>query len=527
MSRSAQPVYPVLDLLRRRADACPDAVACASAEAQLTYLELLHCADRYGACLAAAGVGPGDVVAVLGRSCLEAWLVFLGCCRTGAIYLGLNPSYTSAELCALLADAKPRILFALYGAGDVAQDAKVAGLAAFTGPTCRVVTRAQGRSGSTPLEQLLAAGGQGPKNDRRGAGPDPPCALVYTSGSTGTPKGAMLSQSGIIRGAELSLEHWYGVRGQLRMLAQYPISHVGWVVSECLAGLVAGGFLVFRERFDAAATLDLIERYRLTVWHAFPAMIVKALETPEFEQANLTSLACVALGASPPAAILTRLRDRTEAVLCASYGLTESSGGALTATHPDAGLDTVAESIGTPVPGVEMRLADRHGRAVQQGEVGELLVRDRCVFLGYRNAPDATASAIDDEGWLHTGDLVRAAPDGNLSLVGRLREMYKSGGYNVYPAEIETALASHDGVRAVAVVGAPDPVWDEVGVAFVSLQEGCAVDASELSEHARQRLANFKVPKRFVLVDELPRLKNDKIDRLTLRSQAARLVASE
>jgi acyl-CoA synthetase (AMP-forming)/AMP-acid ligase II len=464
---------------------------------------------------------------VLGRSCIAAWLVFLACCRTGAIYLGLNPSYTEAELRVLLADAEPRILFALHGAADLAADAKVAGLAAFTGPACQVVARAQGRSGFTPLEQFLAALGEEPTDDRGVVAADAPCALVYTSGSTGTPKGAMLSQSGIVRGAELTLEHWYGVRGRVRMLAQYPISHAGWLVSECLAGLVAGGFLVFRERFDAAATLDLIERHRLTVWHAFPAMIVKALETPEFEQANLNSLECVALGASPPAAILTRLRDRTEAVLCASYGLTESSGGALTATRPEAGIDTVAGSIGAPVPGVEMRLADRHGRTVGEGEVGELLVRDPCVFLGYRNAPDATASAIDEQGWLHTGDLVRAAPDGNLSLVGRLREMYKSGGYNVYPAEIETAVASHHGVRAVAVVGAPDPVWDEVGVAFVSLQEGCVVDAGELSEHARQRLANFKVPKRFVLVDELPRLGNDKVDRLTLRSEAARLVASE
>jgi acyl-CoA synthetase (AMP-forming)/AMP-acid ligase II len=520
MSRS----QPIWEALRRQADASPHVVACATADAELTYLELLGSAENYAASLSGAGVQPGDVVAVLGRSCLEAWLVFLACCRTSATYLGLNPSYTTAELGALLADAEPAILFGLHDGGDAAQ-AQVTALEPFMGTGRPLVTRARAAARSLSLEEFLARGGDVPDGDR--LGPDAPCALVYTSGSTGTPKAAMLSQAGIVRGVELTLEHWFGLRSQLRMVAQYPISHAGWLVSECVAGLFAGGFLVFKERFEAAATLELIGRHRLTLWHAFPAMIVKALETPQFEQADLTSLERVALGASPPVAVLRRLRGRTDAVFCASYGLTETSGGAVVATRPDAGLETVAESIGAPIPGVEMRVVDRHGASVGEGEIGEVLLRDPCVFMGYRGAPDATASAIDDEGWLHTGDLVRAARDGNLSLVGRLREMYKSGGYNVYPAEIETAVAAHDGVRAVAVVGAPDPVWDEVGVAFVSLREGCMIDAGELSEHARQRLANFKVPKRFVLVDELPRLKNDKIDRLALRTEAARLVASD
>ena len=254
--------------------------------------------------------------------------------------------------------------------------------------------------------------------------------------------------------------------------------------------------------------LRLVEDERLTLWVAFPSMIALAMQTPEFDGSDLSSLHRVALASAPSLELLTRLRTRTDAVFTASYGLTEASGGAVTASAPGADLATVAGTIGHVVGGVEYRV---------DAATGELLLKDECVFLGYLNRPDATAAAIDADGWLHTGDAVTVEPDGNLRLVGRLKEMFKSGGYNVYPSEVERELCSHPAVSEVAVVAAPDPLWSEVGVAFVV--PAAALDLEELREHARERLANYKVPKRLLLVDALPRLPNGKVDRLSLRER--------
>jgi acyl-CoA synthetase (AMP-forming)/AMP-acid ligase II len=345
-------------------------------------------------------------------------------------------------------------------------------------------------------------------------------AIVYTSGSTGAPKGALLSSRGIVRSAELTHAHWFGGADDLRTVAQHPINHVGWLVCECAAVLVGGGSLYFRERFDGAGTLRLIERERLNLWLAFPSMIGLAMQSDAWADADLSSLRRIAFGSLPTIDLVRRLRARTGAVFCVSYGLTEASGGAVTATRDDAALEVVAASVGPPVPGLEIRVVDTDGADVPDGSPGELLVRDASVFLGYLNRPEATAAALAPGGWLHTGDVVTRDPNGSLRLVGRLREMFKSGGYNVYPTEVEGVIAEHAAVRTAAVVEAPDPLWSEVGVAYVVLAPGAHTDVEALRAHARGRLANYKVPKRFVIVDALPQLPNGKPDKLQLRARA-------
>jgi acyl-CoA synthetase (AMP-forming)/AMP-acid ligase II len=446
-------------------------------------------------------VARGDVVAMHGFSRPECLAVFLACCRLGATFLGLSPKSTVRELSYVVSDAQPRLVVAV-------DPGELEGLE----PRRPVIA-----------PEALLGRGAAPAPAR---GTDDPCAIVYTSGSTGAPKGALLSQRSIVRSAELTVDHWYGGREGLRTLAQLPINHVGWLVCECVSALVAGGAVVFRERFDGGETLRLIAQERLTLWLAFPSMVALAMRSPEFEGCDLSSLRRVAFGSMPSVELLARLRERTGAVFSVSYGLTEASGGAVTTTDARADASTVAGTIGRPVPGLETRIVDPEGRDVAAGESGELLVRDPCVFLGYLHRPDATAAALDENGWLHTGDAVAADPDGNLRMVGRLKEMFKSGGYNVYPTEIETVISTCDAVSAVAVVDVPDPLWSEVGVAFVVPAAGARVRPEELREHARARLANYKVPKRFVVVDSLPQLPNGKADKVALREQARRLVDS-
>jgi acyl-CoA synthetase (AMP-forming)/AMP-acid ligase II len=177
--------------------------------------------------------------------------------------------------------------------------------------------------------------------------------------------------------------------------------------------------------------------------------------------------------------------------------------------------------VGVAVPELETRLVNDAGRDVAGGEPGELLIRGDCVFVGYLNRPEATAEVIDSDGWLHTGDVIVEGADGNLRLVGRRKEMFKSGGYNVYPTEVELVISEHPAVADVAVVSAPHPRWDEVGVAFVSPSARTGFDSMALANYARERLANYKVPKTFVVRHHLPRLANGKIDRLALRAEAA------
>src|ERR1700694_3566684 len=484
------------------------------------YAALPATVDAYAAALLSSGTRPGDVVAVIGYSRPECLLVFLACCRVGAIFLGLNPKHTEPELAYIVADARPRRILGLHSPDDTVQNEKLEALRSGMPFIEEVVTRGKTeREATFPLEEFLArarrSGGDFPTGS-----PNAACALVYTSGSTGAPKGALLSQAGMIRSSLLSWRYWYGASPRLRSVAQHPINHVGWLVCECICVMIGGGSLFFRERFDGTGPLRLIEAKRLNLWIAFPSMVMLAMESPEFSKCDLSSLERLALGSLPSMEVLPRLRERTDAVFSVSYGLTEANGGALTVTDDDARLETVAGSIGRPLPGVEMRILPQVGDEATDNAPGELLVRDACNFLGYLNRPEATALTLDADGWLHTGDVVVREPDGNLRLVGRLKEMFKSGGYNVYPTEIETIICTHPGVSGVAVVEAPDPLWQEVGVAFVLPKPGQRVSADELRQYCRARLANFKVPKRFEIVGDLPQLANGKFDKVQLRQRA-------
>lgn len=507
----------------------PEVTAVWCAGVGWTYGELERQVGRYARVLAGQGIGPGDVVAVFGNSRPECLVVFLACCRTGALYLGLNPKYRLRELQFVCSDAQPRMLFAVRD-GSMADD---------------VITTVEQLIGQLPARtRVVGTGLDAPHRDladlleRSASGSDPlppdverssarPCAIVYTSGSTGTPKGALLSEHGAVRSARLSWQHWYGGLEELRTIVQHPINHVGWLVCECVAGLVGGGSLYFRERFDGADTLRLISEHKLNLWVAFPTMLRLAMQSAAWRDCDLSSLRRVALGTAPEVEILRQFRERSDAIFCVSYGLTEAHGGAVTVTAAGDSLQEVAGSIGRPVPGIEVRIIDESGRDVPAGEAGELLVRDSTVFLGYLNRPDATAETIGADGWLHTGDVAVAGPGGTMRLVGRMKEMYKSGGYNVYPPEIEQVIGRFDDVVQVVVVGAPDPLWESVGVAFVVVGSREDFALADFAAYLRSELANYKVPKRVELLDAMPQLPNGKVDRVGLRKRAEALLASD
>jgi fatty-acyl-CoA synthase len=342
--------------------------------------------------------------------------------------------------------------------------------------------------------------------------------LVYTSGTTGRPKGAMLPHRGLVKCSEIQSRIW--TADPLRILNNFPINHVGCVGDICCYVLVSGGTIIFMEQFEPKKILKTIEQERITAYGQIPAMFAMTLETggradgQTGSNADLSSVQLIIWsGAAASRELILRLREICPR-MSSSYGLTESVG-SVTYVRDTEDLEILADTIGWPHPAFEFRLATPEGVPVPVGEPGEIQVRGDFIMLGYWNRPEATREAIDEQGWLHTGDLAVERPDGAIKLIGRLKEMFKSGGYNVYPREIEIALESHPAVRLAAVISVPDPLYVEVGHAFVAAD---GVTDDDLREHCRTRLANYKVPKRFTIASDLPLLPIGKIDKRALRA---------
>ena len=489
----------------------PDAEALVNDGKRTSYAALAAKVESHARAMIAAGVAPGDRVACLAPPSPEFVVSLLAATAIGAIWIGLNPRYRLDELRYVLADSSPRLLFARQ---EIDGRDYRADLAELGRPGMVVVT-------PDLLGAFLAAGAAVDDATLRGRRPDgrAPSMIVYTSGSTGKPKGAMLCQSAIAAFA-LAQNRLWPVAPQ-RALNYFPINHIGCVVDLGFPALVAGGTIVFMEKSEPAGSLELMERERCTVWGSVPSVFQMQLDLPGFARFDLSAVQLILWEGAPMAEPLVRRLHAIHPRLATNYGMTEATS-AILAEPPCDDPAILATSVGYPFEGVEIRLVGVDGADVTEGEPGETWTRSALVMLGYWNRPIETAQAIDAEGWLRTGDIGRRRSDGRYAIVGRIKEMYKSGGYNVYPLEVEAVIEGFAGVHAVAVVGAPDPLWDEVGVAFVAADPG--VTAEALLGHCRAYLANYKVPKRIELRASLPLLPIGKTDKVALAAEARLLI---
>jgi acyl-CoA synthetase (AMP-forming)/AMP-acid ligase II len=343
--------------------------------------------------------------------------------------------------------------------------------------------------------------------------PDDPTCIVWTSGTTGAPKGAVYdhaTQEAISRNiGELTVD-------AERRLVVLPFPHVGymtrmWDELAHVTTLVLAG-----EPWSAAETLRLIREEGITMATGVPTQWSLVLAHADLARTDFSGLRVAGLGAAAIAPELVRtMRAVLGCPVLTRYTSTEA--GVTTSTRIGDPDETVATTVGRPAPEVELRVVDAEGRDVRPGDVGEVICRSPAMMGGYWRDPDRTAEVIDGDGYLHTGDLGYVGDDGNLRLVGRLKEMYIRGGYNVYPAEVEGVLSDHPAVARIAVVGAPDPVLGEIGAAFVvPADPGAAPALDELRDLCRSRLADYKAPDRLVIVDDLPLTSMHKIDKREL-----------
>jgi fatty-acyl-CoA synthase len=458
-------------MLRDRARVTPDRVAIDFAGRKVTYAELDARSDEL-----ARSFGRGDRVATLTGNSPEHVVTFFACAKAGAILLPISWRLSPHEIAYQLDDAEPALFLV---EDEYAELGKSALSIADAGPGTVV-----------PSNSLLQGAPE----------PGDPLLLIYTSGTTGKPKGALLTHANCFW-TNLSFELATGVAGSDVVLQCLPQFHVGgWNVHPLLAWW-KGARVVLERAFDAERALTLIAEKRVTTMMGVPANYQFMAQAPGFADADLSSLRCAVVGGAPmPVALLDAWAERGVDIV-QGYGLTEAAPNVLCLPPEDARRK--AGWAGKPYPYVECDLSAE----------GELLVRGPNVFPGYWRNPEATAAAVRD-GWLHTGDLAERDEEGFYRIKGRIKDLVISGGENVYPAEIEDVLAAHPAVVEAAVVGVPDERWGEVCAAFVVL----ARDASdeELTEFCRQRLAKYKVPKSFHVVDALPRNSMGKLQKSEL-----------
>lgn len=496
----------------RRARVRPEAVAWEFEGQETTYLQVHERTSRLADALVAAGVRAGDRVAYAGFNHPALLEVFFACGIVGATTVLVNPRLSGPEVEFILGDCGAEVCF--YGEAQVDNVERVLlpSEALAVRRWVHVDQPAQGAD-STPYEDLLAGGSF--RADHHEVPLDAVALIMYTSGTTGRPKGAMLTHQGLF------YQYVNALIGQdLRQdevhLTTAPLFHIAGLNMMTVPTFTLGGRLVVQRSFEAGTVLRTIAEKQVTSAFFVPAMLDALSHHPDWATTDLSSLRSVMVGGSP-------LSDRT-ITTWADRGVPLMQGFGMTETAPGARMLEPRDnrrklgSAGRPHFFTDSRVVGLDGELAAPGEAGEILISGPNVMVGYWNRPEASREALAD-GWYHTGDVGVSDEDGYLFIKDRLKDMYISGGENVYPAEVENALMSLPGVRDCAVVGVPDERWGESGLAFVELlpDAPAGADGAGLREQLRSRLAGYKLPREVRVVDQIPRTATGKVQKFRLR----------
>lgn len=475
-----------------------------------SFAELDRLSSLAAQALTDRGIGAGDVVALYSPNCPEWIIAYYGILKAGAVVNPLNLMLTAAEAAFAMADCGA---VAVFGSAE-----KIAGLEGQTADTrLREYIQFDGvpLAGSHLLQTVLEHTTLEDRYPLASIRAEDVSTIGYTSGTTGHPKGAVLSHQSILMNVAMTSTLHVRNPGDV-VVSALPLSHVyGNVVMNAAMGY--GMTLVLHRQFDALAVLDSIQRYRATLFDGVPTMYLYLLDHPRLADFDLSSLTrCTVGGQTMPEARMAQVEAVFGCRLLELWGMTELGG--LGATHSLYGPRRLG-SIGIPLPLHQARIVDPDsGDTLPAGRVGELQLRGPIVMKHYHGRPDATGEVRDEQGWLRTGDLARIDDEGFIYVVDRLKDMIITAGFNIYPAELERVLSEHPGVAMVAVGSVPDAHKGELAKAYVVVRQGVELDLAELERHCRARLAAYKVPRLFALVDDLPRTSSGKVMRRRLRA---------
>lgn len=502
------------ELVRFNAAVRPHAVALRFEERSTTYGEFDTLTNQVANGLLREGLRPGARVGFLGKNSDRFFEVVFGCAKSGTVLVGINWRLAIPEAAYILNDSKVQVLFVGKEFWEFAQalQAQVPALE-------RIIAVESGHPRWPGIDEWRDS--QSADDPGIAIATDDVAVQMYTSGTTGRPKGVELAHRSFFAmlryppNADMDFERWTDRDVSLVAMPGYHIGGVGWGI----IGLRAGACNIVIPEFDAGVVLDMIQRYRITKLFLVPTAMRIVLEHPRARAISYDSLRYVTYAASPiPLDLLRKALAVFQCGFVQLYGMTETMGGATylpPEDHDLAGNERM-RSAGKPFPGVSVKVVDTQGREVPVRTLGEICIKSPANMLGYANQPEATAQTLID-GYVHTGDAGCLDEDGYVYVLDRARDLIVSGAENIYPAEVENALAGHPAVAESAVIGVPDERWGEAVKAIVVIRPGHVVSAAELIEFARQRIAGYKLPKSVDFVTELPRNPSGKVLKRELR----------
>ena len=449
------------------------------------------------------GIEPGDRVAIWAPNAAEWPVAALGAHCAGAVLVPINTRFKGEEASYILNRTSAKILFTVTDFLDT-----------------NYVDLLNGVTSQLDIEEIVVLRGSTPNNCTTWEDQvtdNDLCHILFTSGTTGKPKGAMLEHAAVCR----SYQTWCEVIGLTstdRYLVVNPFFHTFGLNAGILACLMTGATLIPHPVFDVPSVMKRIPEEKITMLPGAPTIYQTILNHPELENFDMSSLRLAVTGAAAiPVEMIYGMRERLgfETVVT-GYGLTEASGIATMCRHDDD-PEIIAKTSGRAIDGVEVLVVDENGSETQAGEPGEVVIRGYNIMRGYLDDPEQTAETIDQDGWLHTGDIGIMDSNGYLDITDRKKDMIITGGFNVYPAEVENSLMSHPEIAQIAIVGAPDERLGEIAVAFVVPAKQTDPTESDLIDWARERIANFKVPRRVIFVENLPTNASGKVLKFELR----------
>jgi HIP---CoA ligase len=521
---AAAPFWPSIPaMVASAAERFADQVAVRDGDTTLTYAELDQEAREFAAALVAAGVEPGDRVAIWCGNCAEWTVAALGLFAAGAVLVPVNTRFKGAEAAVILARSGARVLVTVTDFLGTDYVAMLEGTATPL-PELRTIVVAKGVAAGHAVSWRNFLAGATPASrsevDRRRAavGPDDLSDILFTSGTTGVPKGVVMTHGRTL----IVATDWVAMTGLSAgdvYLQVNPYFHMFGLKAGILASVASGATMLPEPVFDVDRVLARVAAERVTVLPGPPTLYQSILDHPQRAEHDLSSLRVAVTGSADiPVELIRRVDDELPfSNIVTGYGLTEAGTACATSEGDDA--EAVATTVGRPRPGFELRIVDAEGADVEAGQSGEVLLRGGSVMAAYLDDPEETRKVLSDDGWLRTGDLGQVDEAGRLRIVGRVKDMFIVGGFNAYPAEIENALLRHPAVRQAAVIGIPDHRLGEVGMAFVVVSED--VSGDDIKEWSRNEMANYKVPRVVEIVDTLPLSATGKVLKDALREQAS------
>ncbi|TMW71577.1 class I adenylate-forming enzyme family protein [Alteribacter natronophilus] len=507
--------------LKEAAKRSPNAPFLIEGGQKITYSQFDHYTDRLATAFLQKGFSPGDKIGIAALNQSEWLFTFFAAAKIGAETVALSPRFRESEFEYMCNHSDLRAIVSIAALPDFDFSEFFSSLSSRLPKVDTYIFIGEGFRGSYSLADLMEteADEEQLSHSLKNIREEDNILMIYTSGTTGNPKGTMITNQSITASARAQVRH-FGMKSHDVAIGSLPFNHVGGITCTIMAALLSQSSVALVPSFRPDTVLEVIQSEKATIFGGVPTMYLMMLTFKEHASYDLSSLRlCIAGGSNVEPELCDMIRDRIpQAQMANLYGLSETSGACVLSNITDS-PEQLKKSIGVAIGDFEVKVVGDDEREVARGEIGELVIRGDCVAKGYYKNESETARSFQRGGWLFTGDMVSMDEEDRISFKGRKKEMYVSGGYNIFPGEVENVLVSHPKVQMAAGIGVPDELFGESGVYFIVPSGEDAPMESELEAHCRKYLADYKIPKSFVVTRDVPLTPAGKIQKVKLKEK--------